>query len=398
MSRWRADEINAAFPAALLEAHNTPVINGYGQAHKAGKLLYSGECQPASEVEGAYVVVDLTACYPVDAQIDTVTRTLWRLGRDQVVVCDTVVATPDVSVAYHWHGHTDAYWGEQAGAVSLYLPSSHQALWIQSGQQPLSLTDQHRLRGSRGQCTLQVTQPASVTHHWWSFSFADIPPELKASGEEAHLGEVRLRLAGLLPKELPSPGLDVTVHRDYLHVVLRSGDELLAPPVERGWDLSLSINGQIAHTLSSSRRQWVLPIPAIKTDDTVLITARLLDPEAASAAVIEHPLTTSEKAAICSVPLRVYAEVNADQVTGRCALMPGVMNGTAEYAFYLLVEDQKTQVRWYEATATHTFTLTPEEAGKPVQVRGFVRAAASPKQKLSAFSLSLNTDPLPEPT
>ncbi len=46
--------------------------------------------------------------------------------------------------------------------------------------------------------------------------------------------------------------------------------------------------------------------------------------------------------------------------------MPGVMDGVVEYAFYLLVEGQKTQVRWYEASATHTFTLTPDEAGKPV--------------------------------
>src|SRR5690554_5872719 len=141
----------------------------------------------------------------------------------------------------------------------------------------------------------------------------------------------------------------------------------------------------------------MLPIPAITADDTVLIAARPPKAETAATEIIEHSLTTSEKAAICSVPLRVYAEVDADQVTGRCALMPGVMEGAAEYAFYLLVEGQKTQVRWYETSPTHTFTLTSEEAGKPVQIRGFVRAAEAPKQKLSAASLSLNTDPLPEP-
>lgn len=50
-----------------------------------------------------------------------------------------------------------------------------------------------------------------------------------------------------------------------------------------------------------------------------------------------------------------------------------------------------------QPSPSHAFTLTPEEAGKPVQIRGFVRAAEAPKQKLSAASLSLNTDPLPEP-
>ncbi|NGO90811.1 MAG: hypothetical protein GBQ79_14555, partial [Halomonas sp.] len=182
------------------EAHNTPVINGHGQAHKAGRLLYSGECQTSSEAEGAYAVVDLTACYPMEAQAETVTRALWRLDRDHVVVCDTVVSAPDSTVAYHWHGDADAYWGEQSGAVSLYLSSSHRTLWLQSGQQSLSLAQQHRLRGSRGQCTLQVSQPAAVTHHWWSFSFTDTPPALQASGGEATLGDIRLSLADLLPK------------------------------------------------------------------------------------------------------------------------------------------------------------------------------------------------------
>lgn len=380
------------------EAHNTPVINGHCQAYKAGRLLYSGVCQLTSETEGAYAVVDLTACYPMEAQAETVTRTLWRLDRDHVVVCDTVVAAPDAFVAYHWHGDADAYWGEQAGAVSLYLSSSHRTLWIQSGQQPLSLAQQHRLRGSRGQCTLQITQPTSVTHHWWSFSFADIPPELQASGTEARLGGRRLRLADLLPKELQPPELEVTVHRDYLQAALCRSDDLLAPAMDSGWHLSLSINGNIAHALSSAGRQWMLPIPAVTMDDTVLITARSLKDGAAATEVIEHSLTASEKAAICSVPLRVYVEVDADQIIGHCTLMPDVMEGAMEYAFYLLADGRKTQVRWYEASPTHTFTLTSEEAGRPVQIRGFVRAAEAPKQKLSAASLSLNTNPLPEPT
>ncbi|WP_019626601.1 heparinase II/III family protein [Thioalkalivibrio sp. ALJT] len=375
------------------EAHNTPVINGHGQAHKAGRLLYSGECQTSSEAEGAYAVVDLTACYSMEAQVDTVTRTLWRLGRDHVVVCDTVVAAPDVSVAYHWHGDADAYWGEQSGAVSLYLPSSHRTLWLQSGQQPLSLAQQHRLRGSRGQCTLQVTQPASVTHHWWSFSLADTPPALRASEAEAQIGEIRLHLADLLPKEPPPPVLDVTVHRDYLQVALCRGDEPLAPSMGRGWDLSLSINGdEDVHTVRlQGGRQWRLPVPAIKVEDTVVVTARPLDAGSAALEVIEHPLTASERAAICSVPLRVYAEMDVDRVTGRCVLMEGVIEGEVEYAFYLLIDGQRTQVRWYERSAVHTFTLAPQDSGKAIQIRGFVRAVAAPERKLSAASVKLSS-------
>ncbi|UYV18041.1 heparinase II/III family protein [Halomonas qaidamensis] len=380
------------------EAHNTPNINGYGHVHKAGRLLYSGDRQPTLEGESAYAVVDLTACYPVDARVDTATRAVWRLGSDQVVVCDTVVAAPESSVTYHWHGNADAYWGEQSGAVSLYLPSSHCTLWLQSGQQPLSLAQQHRLRGSRGQCTLQVSQPSSVTYYWWSFSFADIPPEFQASGVEATLGDIRLSLVDLLPMELPPPGLEVSVHRDYLQVALCRGDEFLAPPLENSWDLNVSINGKTDHALSYSGRQWLLPIPAITTDDIVLISARPSNADTAATEIIEHFMTASEKAAICSAPLRVYTEVEGDRVTGRCTLMPGVMEGPVEYAFYLLLEGQKTQVRWYEASPTHTFNPTPEEAGKSIQIRGFVRSVEAPNHKLSATSLSMKTAPLLKPT
>lgn len=50
--------------------------------------------------------------------------------------------------------------------------------------------------------------------------------------------------------------------------------------------------------------------------------------------------------------------------------MPGVIEGGVGYAFYLLIQGPKMQVRWYERFSTHTFTLTAKEASKLVQIRG----------------------------
>ncbi|NYS60321.1 heparinase II/III domain-containing protein [Vreelandella salicampi] len=372
------------------EAHNTPVVNGLAQTSKAASLLYSG----GHGEQSAYAVVDLSACYPAEAKVEIATRAIWRLGHEQVVVCDTVVAAPESTVAYHWHGDAEAFWGEQKGAVSLYQDATYQTLWIQSGQQPLSLAHQHRLRGSRGPCTLQVTQPSSLTHHWWSFSFSDSPPDLQATGTKAYVGEIRLNLVDLLPEVLAPPSLDVAIHRDQLQVSIRHGDELLAPATNNGWQVSLSINGAPSDTFQSSGRRRMLPIPAIRVDDIVTLSASRAGGYTTDADVIERILTPSEKQAICSIPLRVYAEVAANRVTGRCELLPGAIEGNVEYAFYLLVEGQKTQVRWYEAAATHTFTLMSDEAGKSVQVRGFAQSSKSTDKKFSAVSLPFDTYPI----
>jgi hypothetical protein len=150
--------------------------------------------------------------------------------------------------------------------------------------------------------------------------------------------------------------------------------------------VSLIINDQLGQSVTTQGRQLYLPIPAITAEDTVTLKARSLGQKKSDSSVIEHSLTAREKQQICSIPLRVFAVVQASQVTGRCEILPGIIEGELEYAFYLLVDGRKSQVRWYEPSPTHCFTLTSEEAGKPVRLRGFVRNAAAPEQKLSAMS------------
>lgn len=287
-------------------AHNTPVVNGHAQAHKAARLVHAGPEGVADKRGSAYALLDLTACYPSEAQVETVTRAVWRLGHDHVVVCDTVVTASDTRVAYHWHGHADAFWGEREGAIFLYQEANHRTLWIQAGGQPLSLKNQQRLRGSRGPCTLQVECPAEVRHHWWCFSFAEQLPYFRATSTSAHIGDVCLNLSDIYPEG----GL---------------------PP----------------------------------------------------------PLTVQERQTVCGIPLLVSAQLSGNQITGSCELLPGVIDGAVEYAFYLLVNGQKSQIRWYEPSPIHTFTLSPNEADKSIQVRGFVRSVRTPEEKISATSSHL---------
>lgn len=142
---------------------------------------------------GGYAVLDLTSCYSAETGVDSVVRTVWRLGRDQVVVCDTVETTPETLVSYHWHGDAGAFWGELDGAVSLTLEDSNRTMWIQSGQQALNLSQQHRLRGSRGQCSLGVVQPAGILYHWWSFTFSGRAPVFEVAGSNAFIRNFDLK-------------------------------------------------------------------------------------------------------------------------------------------------------------------------------------------------------------
>lgn len=368
-------------------AHNTPVINGYALAGNVASLLLSGKINE-SEDDVAFTILNLTACYPPSAKVDAAIRTMWRLGSEHIVVCDTILA-PQANVQYNWHINANAYWSEKGGAVSLFQDDCNKIMWIQSGQQQLSLAQQHRLRGSRGQCTLKVEQPLSVVHHWWCFSLAEEVPDFQAENTDAIVGRYRLSLNDLLSAEEQLESLDLLIHRDQIQVFLISGDQLLGRESHKTRIVSLLVNGKVHQQVSTETRQVNFSIPAIGMGDEVRLTAH---PNGASKEVLdvtELVLTKRECQAIRSVPLRVYIEEDNGRVTGHCQLLPDALEGVVEYAFYLIVNGQQKQVQWYKPNATHTFTLLPEEHGNPVNICGFVRVVSAPEKKLSATSITL---------
>ncbi|MBK1648208.1 hypothetical protein CKO36_06235 [Rhabdochromatium marinum] len=191
-----------------------------------------------------------------------------------------------------------------------------------------------------------------------------------------------------LQEVLPaSASLAVRVQPERLDLLIQTGEEPLGDGRCLSWTAVLAVNGQRLAQTSSPGRRLFLPIPAIRQGDEVLLSAsRGADDETANHEWLEHRLTEAELRQILAVPLRVYAEAELDQTNAHCDLLPSVLDGELEWAFYLLVEGKKTQMRWYEPSPAHRFTLPPEQAGKAAQVRGFVRAVAAPDHKLSALS------------
>ncbi len=364
-------------------AHNTPVINGHAQTHKAACVIHTGTL-PSTAPEGAFAVLDLTACTPPEAGAASVTRTVW-LGRAHVVVCDRVLASAPVKPVDHWHAGADLYWGEQAVAVSLDEAERQRSLWMQTSAGPLSLAQQQRLRGSRGPCTLRV-EATDAVQHWWCFSLAERPPLFAPQGPQARLGTATLRLAETLPTPTTT-ALALWLHPAQLEVLIQTSAAPLGTGQGQGWTLSLTVNGQAVAQTTTPGRRLFLPTPAIRPGDDLWLSATpVAEDAAADRPALKYRLTEADIRQIRAIPLRVFAQADPTQISARCELQPGVLEGALEYAFYLIVDGQKTQVRWYQPAPTHCFTLTPAQAAKPLQIRGFVRAVAEPERKHAALS------------
>lgn len=121
-------------------------------------------------------------------------------------------------------------------------------------------------------------------------------------------------------------------------IVVR-GDEQLAPSGGHGWSVTLEVKGYGRETTKG--RQLKLPVPAVSVGNPVTLKASLLGHECAATS-LERTLNAGSSQQICSMPLRVYAQVQGTEVIGRCELLSGVVEGEVEYAFYLLVGGCKT--------------------------------------------------------
>jgi hypothetical protein len=154
-------------------AHNAPVLNGYAQEVKASRLISRG-----SDTNGAlYLKLDLAHCYPAELSVNRVIRTVWFTRNRFVVIADQVDGEKIKTVAYSWHGITQAAWRIQEGWAMLYSGST--TLWFTSPSLPLSEQQLIRLPGSRGQLTLK-TENGIRPVTWWVFSKGPSHPYVKA--------------------------------------------------------------------------------------------------------------------------------------------------------------------------------------------------------------------------
>ena len=167
------------------KAHNYPVIDGAVQNAKAGRSL------PAQSGEAGLLraKLDLTACYPAAAALESVVRNVWLDGRNLVVVADEIQGKHVGKVEYCWHGHPDAAWYAGNGRILFHMDAAD--LWIASPHVQLADPGIVRLPGSRGQLTLQAEVQPAPPVVWWVFALGDVAPAV-----ELESGGRGLRVAG----------------------------------------------------------------------------------------------------------------------------------------------------------------------------------------------------------
>lgn len=149
-------------------AHNHPIING--EAPSVTLTDRQFEKVESRELTAIRLKLDSTyANWKGDIR-----RSLYVLpGR--IAVHDEITGRAIKSIAYHWHGHQDAYWNLDKGKASLAL--NGQTLCFSCHGHELKPGDLQRLRGSRGQLTIAKTlnfpKAQKKADVWWVFEFPD---------------------------------------------------------------------------------------------------------------------------------------------------------------------------------------------------------------------------------
>ncbi len=145
-------------------AHNAPVLGGKATTKKEPNRL-------ALESNGdtLHAAIDLTACYPPEANAQKVIRHTWLDG-DLVVVADEIQSGAP-TVAWHWHGNTEAAWWVEGGAALIHL--GQDPLWVQSPGVELKGEMVQRLPGTTGPLSLVVERQEIPPVAWWIFNFGE---------------------------------------------------------------------------------------------------------------------------------------------------------------------------------------------------------------------------------
>lgn len=203
-------------------AHNTPVINGYGQVFKRAVTVL----QPSVTVDASgtmALTLDLTACYERQSGVKQLHRTVWMPSTGlHVAICDVIEVDLSAQITWHWHGHPELYWALNKTGVSLVDNDTGDVLHIMSPQVATTAASIQRLPGSRGQRTLVSSMFATgKVAVWWVFSRAETLPVCELQKDvflvDGHPIHLEGRLDGLadtlslLPTE--APPLQVTAVR-----------------------------------------------------------------------------------------------------------------------------------------------------------------------------------------
>lgn len=159
-------------------AHNCPVINDQQQTRRKGRHTALARVEEYLFM----TAVDMTQCYPPDAQVTSAIRHVWLDSANAVVVVADVISARSLrKLAYHWHGHTDASWGAANGAARIHLAQDD--LWIASAQFGITGRNIQRLPGNLDMITVvaESDRPSPVT--WWIFTLGPTPAAMELANE-----------------------------------------------------------------------------------------------------------------------------------------------------------------------------------------------------------------------
>jgi hypothetical protein len=110
--------------------------------------------------------------------LEKVTRKVLLTENQLVIVEDTIAGENIGEISYYWHGHPDAAWWIEDGWARIYL--EEKTLWVGSPQIEIEENNLQRLRGSRGQLTLEtkVLLPRDAITIRWLFGFGETRPSI----------------------------------------------------------------------------------------------------------------------------------------------------------------------------------------------------------------------------
>lgn len=174
------------------QAHNVPVINGFSQTRRSGKLIELA-CHPAGY---QHAIMDIGPCYENLDSSSAVRRDVWLIpGENPIVaVCDSFsLPAEEMPVSYSWQGGTHLAWAFKEGWGR--LSNAECALWIGTSSGPLQPSGLIRHPGSRGPLTLTHTCTINQKNPtvWWVFCFD--------SGKHWDIPAVRYNIKELKVKE-----------------------------------------------------------------------------------------------------------------------------------------------------------------------------------------------------
>ena len=163
-------------------AHNAPVVNGHAQGLKAAAVV-TGVTRPDGELS---LTVGMTGCYPPEARLDRVERTVRLLPlQGLVLVTDRVEGRDQENAYYSWHGHAEAAWWLEAGWAKIAVGRSW--VWVGCREAVLTGPDIRRLAGSRGQLSLIKNLGSGGGSYCWVFRLNGARPEFRGSGPDRTL-------------------------------------------------------------------------------------------------------------------------------------------------------------------------------------------------------------------